>query len=83
MQHFCPWIPHPFPRIAQTLERTKTAPCINKHQNDHLVQSKGVIERPGLKHILGTLFIYLFIYLSIYLNVTMIKKIGYTKIHIK
>ena len=29
------------------------------------------------------LFIYLFIYLSIYLKLTMIKKILYTKIHIK
>ena len=65
--------------MAQTLQRTKTTPGVNKHQNDNLVQSKGVIERPGLKHILGTLFIYL----SIYLNVTMIKKIRYTKIHIK
>ena len=47
--------------MAQTLQRTKTTPGVNKHQNDNLVQSKGVIERPGLKHILGTLFIYLFI----------------------
>ena len=69
--------------MAQTLQRTKTTPGVNKHQKDNLVQSKGVIERPGIKHILGTLFIYLFIYLSIYLNVTMIKKIRYTKIHIK
>ena len=42
------------PRMTLVFQRTKTTPFVKKLQNHHLVQLKGVIEHPGLTHLLGT-----------------------------
>ena len=44
LQHNSPY-PYQFPRIASTLQRIKTTPCLKKLQSHHLVQLKGVIEQ--------------------------------------